>query len=124
MKTVTHKGRVYQIGALYFDGMNSMIKLTGIKNEEFHYIDGSGNESTDYEIYSVECSKHLKGSVIGAIEDATIELENGEWYMCESNNGDFKTALYCYQDKLVDNNIGGVDLTPQFKPLHKMVKAS
>ena len=131
MKTVTHNGKVYKIGAIYFDGLNSLVKLTSIKNGEFYYIDGSGNEGSDLEIYSVECSEYVKGAKLGTIEDAPIELESGHCYYCEINQNteklEYATMFFHEGEWYWDSELSDVckDFALRYiKPLYKMVRAS
>ena len=126
MKTVTHNGKVYKIGAIYFDGLNSLVKLTSIKNGEFYYIDGSGNEGSDLEIYSVECSEYVKGAKLGTIEDAPIEPKNKEAWYCEFGRAELGRAVLFYNDERWWWDDGHTDERYESgtKPLYKMVKAS
>lgn len=74
MKTITHKGKVYEINKLY--GSSAGIKrLSG-------YIE----DSEKLELHGVVGYTHhnditeIKIERLGTIKDAPIELEDGEWY--------------------------------------------
>jgi hypothetical protein len=74
METVTYEGRVYQVGKLYGCGPSGgLAKLLGLTDiHEYPFRTDAGN----YGFISA-----INGE-LGTIEDAPIELIDGEWYMC------------------------------------------
>lgn len=124
MKTVTHKGKVYQLFATYCtpdSQAGELLKFDSSKDCPFVIRvlidDGSSVEIPCKVIYTV-------GGIIGTIEDAPLELEAGEWYMCKSKNSAYNTALFYKGGELLDNDHCGIDISEHFEPLYKMVKAN
>tara|TARA_R110000850_G_C9963662_1_gene464606 strand:+ start:1371 stop:1754 length:384 start_codon:yes stop_codon:yes gene_type:complete len=127
MKTVTVKGKVYQIGGLYRDQSGEYARLKSAdesKSNPFVLMYQYSHEMTvttkPWKVIS-----EIKASSVGTIEDAPIELEDGEWYMCEKTAYDQKymTLLYYYDGfKSCDNS---KLWSPVKSPtvLHRMVKA-
>lgn len=118
MKTATHNGKVYQIGKLYFMG-GEFAELVEI------------DESVTYPFKGI--NQHYKSARtvdardLGTIEDAPIELEDGEWYMCECGIIESRVNKpllrlgeggWSVNDSRVNSNLLNV------KPLYKMVKST
>ena len=127
MKTITVKGKVYEVGKLYkFSDSNSnwyVERLIRICDRGFFvaYCEGS-NEESSWRV----CRVITEG--LGTIKDAPIELERGEWYMCSDSNG-VKRVGYFDGAVMTDglNHFGDSCLNPlrrdTYTPLYKMVKA-
>ena len=122
MKTVTHKGKVYQIGAVYEFLMGCEWRvdvLSGFINDE---------PSTEFEIYE---QIRLCAAPHGTIEDAPIELESGHCYYCEINQNtekpEYATMFFLGGEWYWDSELSDVckDFAPRYiKPLYKMVRVS
>lgn len=114
METVTVKGKVYQIGEWYLNDRDEACSLIG------HGVDGF-----EVDINGMLCQSHELAVIetVGTITDAPIELEDGEWYMCDLASGksvltwdqDTETWLYSDGDQFQE-----VENTPI--PLFKMVR--
>jgi len=121
METVTVNGKVYQIGALYWFGSSGIYPLLGVKGGLFEYGHSPADEGTAHNCEEIS----LKS---GTITDAPIDLEDGEWYFCGTNQvggichkyteaSDGKCATW--YDGHDSFRIEGSNV----KPLYKMVKA-
>ena len=115
METITHKGKVYQIGKLY----------RSLATSEAGYLDGLNGEGFTLYLCRSREGRYIAASKIatldsesGTIEDAPIELEDGEWYMCSFDNDD-QDVFYYDADRLC---LAG-NLRDNTRPLYKMVKA-
>ena len=110
MKTITVKGKVYEIGKLY----GSAKGIGGLCGHSMNGFELRKNSDEFFisTIYPVDLD------AIGTIKDAPIELEDGEWYMCEYGIDD-RDVFYCDGGKL---SIDGMN-KDCVKPLHKMIKA-
>lgn len=81
MKTVTHEGKEYQIGALY-----------EFSNDEEHWV-GSGLVSVNSEegrpffsrLNCYHCIREIQNPNIGTIKDAPVELIDGKAYQFVHN---------------------------------------
>jgi hypothetical protein len=126
MKTITVKGKVYEVDTLYFC----------TEKDRFGYVSGNVRtvsapqiemNNTDFTWYS-RSLEVVEPELIGAIKDAPIELERGEWYMCSDSNG-VKRVGYFDGAVMTDglNHFGDSCLNPlrrdTYTPLYKMVKA-
>ena len=76
-KTVTHEGKVYEIGKLYefsdSDTLKRYGRLESVVNDTYPYCDHDGCEW--------EHIKEIGASDLGKIKDAPIELIGGQAYM-------------------------------------------
>ena len=129
MKTVTHKGKVYQIDMLYSDSesrVGVLYKFDGAQDYPFiiKVLDANGSTTTIpckviFELYGIA----------GTIENAPLELENNAWYMChwEIQTGS-ESASHFEEPRKYSAGINRMINVPErallFKPLYKMVKAS
>lgn len=115
MDTVKVKGWVYQIGGLYLDGESNTGYLIGA-DEDIGSFKLSMN-GTDWFTNRIETSDHQSGT----ITEAPIELEDGEWYMCEGGRvlKLFAGALYL-TESCQSSSLSSVE---GMKPLYKMAKA-
>tara|TARA_R110002167_G_scaffold9628_3_gene44557 strand:- start:2519 stop:2872 length:354 start_codon:yes stop_codon:yes gene_type:complete len=89
MKTITHKGKVYQIGGRYAD-----------ENENIGLLDSCDGRT--FKMSSISrgfwfCNG-LRTFEVGTIEDAPLELEDGEWYVFNVGFNSFDFAGY-YSEK-------------------------
>ena len=114
METVEHKGKVYQIGAIYGCGPGGgLAKLLGLTDiHEYPFRTDVGN----YGFISA-----ISGE-LGTIEDAPLELVDGEWYMVELINRSTVTCLYRFNGAWIDNERGGIDI-PIINAISRMVRA-
>ncbi len=84
MKTVTHEGNVYQIGAVYEFSNDGKSWFPG----RLHGLDGTG-------CYSATCGEYsrirLQQAPIGTITEAPVELVDGEWYLVKKEWGSKET---------------------------------
>lgn len=119
MKTATHNGKVYQIGKLYFMG-GEFVELLDIEESVTYPFKGVDRY---YESISTVDARDL-----GTIEDAPIELEDGEWYMCEigKNGYSYETPALREGDNWYMDTEGlrGIDPSFSAEPIYKMVKAT
>mgnify|MGYP003657389126 FL=1 len=125
METITHKGKVFQVGALYRSAETS----------EVGYLDGVAGESFNLYMLKNRLGRYIAASVIseiindiGTIEDAPIELEDGEWYMCADDNGLMRAAYYDGSTLTGGVNSSGDSCLHlirknEYRVLYKMVKA-
>lgn len=95
MKTVTHEGKVYQIGGLYEFSDGCGVWFTGVLVS----IDGD----SDFPYRSDNRSSYLKirkiqNPIIGTIEDKLIELESGAPYQFRFGIGEY-IGIYSKKDK-------------------------
>lgn len=126
METVTVKGEVYQIDTLYFC----------TEKDRFGYVSGnvrnvSGPQiemnNTDFTWYS-RSLEIIEPELIGTIEDAPLELEDGEWYMCESLKAGYTLVAYwdgaafSSQRQKNGDSIGYLIDSNCINPLHKIAK--
>lgn len=72
IETVTVKGKIYQVGAIYADIDGYMGGLLSAEEDSFKLDNG---KDTWF------CSDLFEIESCGSIEDAPLELEDGEWYM-------------------------------------------
>lgn len=120
MKTITHKGKVYEIGRLYRTECGYG-ELTGFsKDDNYFVIHNNGHRSEHFNIFEINKED------LGTIKGAPIKLENGRWYMChwEVQIGNESCEHIRQPLKATD---GRFDDAPKnallLKPLYKMVKA-
>ncbi len=90
MKTVEHKGNVYQIGAVYEFSDNKedweLDTLTGVDLESTNYIyEGTRDKCR----YIRECQ-----APIGTITEAPVDLVDGECYQFDYYAGDTFRGVY------------------------------
>jgi len=121
METVTVKGKVYQLNTLYeFSDLGTSWHLETLENicdkGFFETYDERNEEGSSWKL-----CRSVSGE-LGTIIDAPIELEDGEWYMCDLISGpavmQFKYSEWFYSD----GNSFDVSRVDVFA-LHKMVKA-
>ena len=122
MKTVTVKGKVYQvnmpyvcvdtgkIGYLYSNVTRNGKPFQLSVRPDFNPTRGG----------EVILANEIEPFTAGTIEDAPIKLEDGEWYMCE--RGGIPCPLY-YANSWFHDWCEDVICESKFKPLYKMVKA-
>jgi hypothetical protein len=97
MKTITHKGKVYQIGGMYeFSDSGSswhIEMLYNICDQDFFetYCEHINDSSSWKKCRSVS-------GELGTIEDAPLELEDGEWYVFNVEFNPFAFVGY-YSEK-------------------------
>jgi len=126
MKTVTHEGKVYEIGALYMFKIGGkempglLTKIHQLKGHAEFHAEGIIGESV----------VSFAGE-IGTIEDAPIELESGHCYYCEINQNtekpEYATMFFLGGEWYWDSELSDVckDFAPRYiKPLYKMVRVS
>ena len=122
MKTITHKGKIYQVDESYLV-KGKLVILRGYNKEDgFVFLDGTEQGlfvyASDDHPYLITTSKYTSGT----IEDAPIELEAGQWYMCDLESGlaplQRNEGLWYFSDGRTFNETK-VDVIP----LYKMVKA-
>ena len=116
METITVKGKVYEIGKLYGSG-KGIGGLCGHSEDGFE-LRKSSNKFCINAIYPIDLDS------IGTIKDAPIELEDGEWYMCEYNEDITRPANYIGGEFYAAANARFEELitgTPNV--LYKMIKA-
>lgn len=79
MKTVTVKGKVYQLSEPYRSVDDGRVGYL------LHHHEVRGFRLSEA-LSLTECGRwycsQLEGFTVGTITDAPIELEGGEWYMC------------------------------------------
>ena len=120
MKTVTVNGKVYQIGGVYKDSDGEYCQL---------HMDNEGNTHNAFGVYhfASQClifTTELTATPLGTITDAPVELEDGEWYMCDLSSGE---AVMCWskdENTFFYSDGNGFDASKDDAlPLYKMVKA-
>ena len=119
MKTITFKGKVYQIGKLYF-----FYDSAKARGEIARLVGSGGSILTTADNTWMNCE--VVNGELGTIEDAPIKLEDGEWYMCEDNVKSHATrpvkyhgdGYWAFSDR--SECAGKCDW---LNPLYKMVKA-
>lgn len=79
LKTVEHEGKVYQIGAVYCFRRATSSKLYVDVLSRITEGEQPFESHTDYWDEALELQYP-----IGTITDAPLELEDGEWYMCDT----------------------------------------
>tara|TARA_R110002153_G_C13020842_1_gene467470 strand:- start:198 stop:587 length:390 start_codon:yes stop_codon:yes gene_type:complete len=118
MKTITNKGKVYQIGGRYVDGEGNIGQLQSCDGRrKFKMISGSKGFWFCDELRTYE---------MGTIEDAPLELENGFWYMCEKvMQGQRCEVPYYYRNgfNTGSNSKLWSPASNYGKPLYKMTKS-
>ena len=117
METITHKGKVYQVGKCYMDEGGHIGVLKG--------TNGLTLSMKSQELGLWYCD-NLNLITAGTIEDAPIELEDGEWYMCEKFYMDQRCEVpyyYCNGFNTGSNSKLWSPVSNYGKPLYKMVKA-
>ena len=128
MKTVTHKGKVYQLNSIYALDDGSRVVLDGVINDESLKV-----SRLDCEIDWLSASELFlcDGVVIGTIEDAPIEPEDGHCYYCEIDQSteklEYATMFFHGGEWYWDSELSDVckDFAPRYiKPLYKMVRVS
>ncbi len=73
MKTVTHEGKVYQIGGLYeFSDNGHKVYIDTLAD-----INNSDNPFVDREGFGWKLLREIQNPIMGTIKDAPIELEDG-----------------------------------------------
>ena len=88
MKTVTVKGKVYQIGGLYLDtSCGTGYLVSAVEDVPSFRLSMNGEDWFACRISAIN-------SVLGTIEDAPIELENGECYSFVLG-GKLGMGVYC-----------------------------
>ena len=112
METIMHKGKVYQIGKGYLCSTSGRYGVLASSGRAHLHMDSENDRWHTTELTSIS------PELVGTIEDASIELEDGEWYMfaagvCVFSNGAFR--------KCVGSSIYFTKY--QVTPLCKMVKA-
>ena len=116
MKTITVKGKVYEVGKLYRSEATFEVGYLGEAiGESFNLYQQRGISGS----YIAASSISEITEAIGTIKDAPIELEDGEWYMCEDHKGR-QAVLHYVDNKWLDSRSCPV---MQIAPLYKMVKA-
>jgi hypothetical protein len=113
MKTIIHEGKVYQIGGRYMDQDGNI----GLLDECCSATFKMSSESRGFWF----CDE-LSTFEMGTIEDAPLELESGEWYMCELEKGraplQWHTGAWLFCDGWVFDTVHSASIIP----LYKMVK--
>ena len=113
MKTITHKGKVYQIGGRYADEHEYIGLLDSYDGRTFRMSSESRGLWLCNELSTFE---------VGTIEDAPLELESGEWYMCELKKGraplQWHTGAWLFCDGWVFDTVHSASIIP----LYKMIK--
>ena len=71
MKTITHKGKVYRIGGRYMDEDSNIGLLDSHDGRTFRL-------SSEIRVWFCD---ELHTFEVGTIEDAPLELEDGQWYV-------------------------------------------
>ena len=128
MKTVTVKGKVYQINQPYRNVSNGLIgylcedAFTAGERFMLSILPNYKKERGGELMFAVQ----IEPFTAGTIEGAPIELEKGEWYMCEHLDGQHNSP-YKYlgdSDKCVPvwshNDDWRSGATHDLAPLHKM----
>ena len=119
MKTVTVKGKVYQVGAIYW-AAGEYLELVSADNDGFllSYPDKSAIPLAAKKIGVV-------AKTLGTIEDAPLELKEGCHYLCSFDRGLYQGVMYCVGGGVLV--FGHDHSSPKegvaFEPLYKMVKA-
>jgi len=129
MKTVTHKGKVYQLHSMYafYDaGMESNFEI-----HELCGISSSGNfEDENTDVWG--CAANELPTKLGTIEDAPLELEDNTWYMCHWEiQTDNESTSHHEEPKKCRKGSGGhgsfhgvPERALLFTPLYKMIRAN
>ncbi len=94
MKTVNHKGKVYQVDALYVGACNSLIQLKEIRNGEFIGVDSSGNSYRDEWLAPVTDSPVFTSTTLGTVIKQPITLEDGKAYQFTNVEGNVIHGIY------------------------------
>tara|TARA_R110000850_G_C9808918_1_gene451203 strand:- start:55 stop:435 length:381 start_codon:yes stop_codon:yes gene_type:complete len=124
METIKQLGKVYQVGMRYKSFVCKRVGyLIGHNGSDFslsNFPDTSGHQFFARKIEEV--------GVCGTIEDAPIELEDGEWYMCADDNGLMRAAYYDGSTLTGGVNSSGDSCLHlirknEYRVLYKMVKA-
>jgi hypothetical protein len=128
MEAVAHKGKVYQLNALYALIDGSKVVLDGIREGRFKVsrLDCEGDWFTVNELFLTN------SLLIGTIENAPLELEDGHCYYCEIDQHlptsiEYATLFFFRDEWFWDSacNDECKDFPSQhIKPLHRMVKAN
>ena len=128
MKTVTHKGKVYQIDKTYATSNGQIVILKDFDIELNRFI-------CMYDIFE-RLTATFKEVLVseytaGTIEDAPIELEGGHCYYCEINQNteklEYATMFFHEGEWYWDSELSDVcrDFALRhIKPLYKMVRAN
>jgi len=118
MNTVTVKGKVYQVDALYSDGDGEVGRLKKASQDHdypfvLRFNEANGERTKPCkDLYEIQSPR-------GVIKDAPIEPENNNWYMCEDHKGR-SAVLHYINDGWLDSR--GQTVT-SVAALYKMVKA-
>ncbi len=114
-------GKVYQIGSLYQCEVGEVGRLEKVdQTKNYPFILKITNENGTVtkpkkRIYAIEYN-------FGTIEDAPVELENGEWYMCKADSVEmvflWNHAFWYDQGSKEEAFNDYTDI----KPLYKMVR--
>ena len=117
MKTITVKGKVYEVGLIYATETGCGKLMRFIEEDDCFEIMNDNKYTIHPDVFEINAG-------LGTIKDAPIELEEGEWYMCEYNENITRPAnyiggeFYASEGARFEDSITG---TP--KVLYKMVKA-
>ena len=99
-KTVTHDGKVYDIGGLYIGFSNQLIRLDGVSNGYFIGVDTSGNPYRDQWLISVDQSSVFPESKLGTITPAPADLVDGAIYQFDFQiEAEYAAGLFGVYDK-------------------------
>jgi len=123
MKTVTHKGKIYQLNSIYVLDDGSKVVLDGVINDESLKVSRLDCEKDWFVVSELFL---CDGVVMGTIEDAPIEPKNKEAWYCEFGRAELGRAVLFYNDERWWWDDGHTDERYESgtKPLYKMVKAS
>ena len=115
MKTITQLGKVYQIGQLYQDEFGEVMILLAAAEIGFSMVPVVSGD-----VVTRKQATPINPTQLGTIEDAPIELEDGEWYMVKEG------FVLLVEGAHFTNEVGGSPVASlnTFTPLHKMVKES
>ena len=109
MKTIKHKGNVYQVGKPYMDENGNIGILMPSDGESFRIYMGA-------DIWQCNVLSVFES---GTIEADELKLEDGKWYMTVHGN------VFLVEDGMYRNQSGGSPIAPtdSFAALCEMVKA-
>ena len=118
METITQLGKIYQIGQLYQDEFGEIMILLAAAEIGFSMVPVVSGD-----VVTRKQATPINPTQLGTIEDAPIELEDGEWYMCDLESGpaplQWNEGSWFFSDGCTFDTAN----TASVIPLHKMVKA-
>jgi hypothetical protein len=122
-ETITVKRNIYTAGKVYADKNGRVCYLVSYHKDDGFKVLYFGENSYSF------TPEINPSTYIGEIETVPLELEDGEWYMCDVGDGvDTWVTPYIRIDNVWVDGIGKncviLEDLYNVKPLYKMVKAN